>query len=401
MLLDITAGVLHLGNTTFEGSQDQAKVRDSSRQSLQNACKFLGLPLEGAQGLERGLVTIRTPQYIRNLGVADSCAQRDIVAKTVYARAFDWLIGRLNEGLMQWKGARRVTIGMLDIFGFEDMPCNGLEQMLINLTNEKIQLLFNTIMFERELEAYKKDGVHLGFDPGPSNLPCITLFTGSPGVVRILADQCKAPGKESEKDKAFVSALKVFKDHPHFTAAQPSTMGPALELKQKKWGVRLDFKHSECFSVRHYAGEVLYTARDFITKSKDVLPTHLADVLAESSRPEVRALFSSEKRDTGRTPEPSARAGCGALPSLCIMASSGARAWSLASEGGEAVGRSPWFQTSGLRASEHQALWQTPLCLRSSFTHRSQRARWKVVGSWRPLAMAGMLWVSSVDEGNA
>lgn len=35
--------------------------------------------------------------------------------------------------------------GLLDVFGFEDMPVNGFEQMFINLTNEWIQNLFNGV----------------------------------------------------------------------------------------------------------------------------------------------------------------------------------------------------------------------------------------------------------------
>ena len=41
--------------------------------------------------------------------------------------------------------------------------------MFINLTNEGFQHLFTGIMFEKEMEAYKKEGTAILFDPGDGN----------------------------------------------------------------------------------------------------------------------------------------------------------------------------------------------------------------------------------------
>jgi len=286
LVLETVAAVLHLGNVDFEGGRDQCRVSADSRKALQTACDLLGIPASGQEGLETGLIRMRTAQFVRNLGEQEARAQRDAVAKTVYARLFDWLVSRLNERLMLWRGGRRATVGLLDIFGFEDMPVNGFEQMLINLTNEHIQYLFNAVMFERELEAYRRDGVDAPCEQGASNLPCIELFAGPNGLVRLLADLCKAPGEDGTKDKTFVGLLnKNMKGRPHYQQVEPQDMKEIMSSRRHRWGNKVcNMEYHECFQIKHYAGEVVYTVRDFIVKSKDTLPLHLAEVLQSSRK---------------------------------------------------------------------------------------------------------------------
>lgn len=45
------------------------------------------------------------------------------------------------------------TIGVLDIFGFEDQKINGFEQLFINSTNEALQAVFNDSIFRAEVRA--------------------------------------------------------------------------------------------------------------------------------------------------------------------------------------------------------------------------------------------------------
>ncbi len=61
---------------------------------------------------------------------------RDALAKGIYSRLFDWLVGRINKMMEVYGGARGKTIGILDIYGFEIFDQNSFEQLCINYVNE-------------------------------------------------------------------------------------------------------------------------------------------------------------------------------------------------------------------------------------------------------------------------
>ena len=134
------------------------------------------------------------------------------LAKSLYARMFDWLVVKVNQTL-DTKVRRAFFIGVLDIAGFEifevRIPCrtilifylvctaktngkhllvtdsgnlgifqlNTLEQLLINYTNERLQQFFNHHMFVLEQEEYKKEGIQWTFiDFGMDLQACIDLI---------------------------------------------------------------------------------------------------------------------------------------------------------------------------------------------------------------------------------
>lgn len=49
----------------------------------------------------------------------------------------------------------------MDLSGFENCIENGFEQLLINLTNEKLQNLINKRLIQHEAELYELEGIHV------------------------------------------------------------------------------------------------------------------------------------------------------------------------------------------------------------------------------------------------
>lgn len=69
--------------------------------------------------------------------------------------------------------------------GFENFDArNGLEQLLINFTNESLQDTFNVHIFENELRLFEQEGIDVSVSACPDNTECLKLLSEKPtGVI--------------------------------------------------------------------------------------------------------------------------------------------------------------------------------------------------------------------------
>ncbi|CAI9531419.1 unnamed protein product, partial [Staurois parvus] len=85
------------------------------------------------------------------------------MAKSLYSALFDWIVLRINHALLNKKDVEEsvscLSIGVLDIFGFEDFENNSFEQFCINYANEQLQYYFNQHIFKLEQEEYQGEGI--------------------------------------------------------------------------------------------------------------------------------------------------------------------------------------------------------------------------------------------------
>jgi myosin heavy subunit len=167
------------------------------------------------------------------------------------------------------------SIGVLDIYGFEQFDVNGFEQLLINYANEKLQRHFNRHLFEVEQELYANEGVDWTYITFNDNRPCLELIEGgggSVGILGILDDAWGGMGTGSEKDIKFVSQL-----HQSFGGVQETSTSV---MKKKKSGDISDgshqnykmpkFANDKDFIVIHYAGEVCKHVRLQLSNTADI-----------------------------------------------------------------------------------------------------------------------------------
>lgn len=69
---------------------------------------------------------------------------------------FDFLVDKINRVLNPDLGTGTGQfIGILDIFGFEILQENSLEQLFINFTNEKLQSLYTYYVFKADIDLLK------------------------------------------------------------------------------------------------------------------------------------------------------------------------------------------------------------------------------------------------------
>ncbi|KAL0330634.1 UNVERIFIED_CONTAM: protein OPAQUE1, partial [Sesamum angustifolium] len=112
------AGILHLGNVE---SREESMIPQLSRiRSLIFICRWL--PISSATLTTRSIQTYEGI-IVKALDCNAAVAGRDALAKTVYARLFDWLVEKINRSVGQDRNSK-IQIGVLDIYGFECFKLN-------------------------------------------------------------------------------------------------------------------------------------------------------------------------------------------------------------------------------------------------------------------------------------
>uniref|UniRef100_A0A8C6BW30 Myosin XIX n=1 Tax=Monodon monoceros TaxID=40151 RepID=A0A8C6BW30_MONMO len=140
------AGLLHLGNTRFADSGNEAQpcpLMDDAKCSVRTSASLLRLPEDPLLETLR-IRTIRAGRrqqvFRKPCSRAECDTRRDCLAKLVYARLFDWLVSVINSSICADPDSWTTFIGLLDVYGFESFPTNSLEQLCINYASEKLQL---------------------------------------------------------------------------------------------------------------------------------------------------------------------------------------------------------------------------------------------------------------------
>ncbi|KAM6149993.1 unconventional myosin-IXa isoform 2-T2 [Erethizon dorsatum] len=266
-IFSLLSAILHLGNICYK----KKTYRDDSI----DICNPEVLPVVSEllevkeEMLFESLVTRKTvtvgEKLILPYKLAEAVTVRNSMAKSLYSALFDWIVFRINHALLNSKdlehNTKTLSIGVLDIFGFEDYENNSFEQFCINFANERLQHYFNQHIFKLEQEEYRTEGISWHNIDYIDNTCCINLISKKPtGLLHLLDEESNFPQATNQ------TLLDKFK-HQHEENSYiefPAVMEPA-------------------FIIKHYAGKVKYGVKDFREKNTD----HM--------RPDIVALLRSSK----------------------------------------------------------------------------------------------------------
>uniref|UniRef100_A0A8C5X8M5 Myosin IXA n=1 Tax=Malurus cyaneus samueli TaxID=2593467 RepID=A0A8C5X8M5_9PASS len=263
-IFSLLSAILHLGNIRYK----KKTYRDDSI----DICNPEILPIVSEllevkeEMLFEALVTRKTvtvgEKLILPYKLAEAVTVRNSMAKSLYSALFDWIVFRINHALLNSKdmeeSTKTLSIGVLDIFGFEDYENNSFEQFCINFANERLQHYFNQHIFKLEQVT---EGISWHNIDYIDNSSCINLISKKPtGLLHLLDEESNFPQATNQ------TLLDKFKrQHEGNSYIEfPAVMEPA-------------------FIIKHYAGKVKYGVKDFREKNTD----HM--------RPDIVALLRSSK----------------------------------------------------------------------------------------------------------
>ena len=222
-IFECLAGMLNLGNLAFEpnpAEEDHYKVANPSY--LEMACNLLGLQYDDVdkalcyKKMEVRAYESRSEEFIGvnlsyekaalivpitfHLTHSTRCLsqtrdgviqipldevkckdQADALAKEIYFQIFDSLVRKVNDTIFKGDGdvgaeGTPLSIGVLDIYGFELFEVNSFEQLCINYANEKLQFFFNSVIFQGEMQMYESEGISCDQIDFQDNQPCLDLI---------------------------------------------------------------------------------------------------------------------------------------------------------------------------------------------------------------------------------
>ncbi|XP_060088740.1 unconventional myosin-IXb [Heteronotia binoei] len=278
-IFSVLSAILYLGNVTYRkkaAGRDEGlevgppEVLDILSQLLKVKREIL------VEVLTKRKTVTANDKLILPYSLNEAITARDSMAKSLYSALFDWIVLRINHALLNKKDMEEsvtcLSIGVLDIFGFEDFKTNSFEQFCINYANEQLQYYFNQHIFKLEQEEYQSEGIEWHNITYTDNVACIHLISKKPtGLFYLLDEESNFPHATSE------TLLAKFKQQHEDSRFFMGT--PVLE---------------PAFIIQHFAGKVKYQIKDFREKNMDYMRPDIVALLRGSDSAYVRELLGMD-----------------------------------------------------------------------------------------------------------
>ncbi len=141
-LVKVLVSILLIGEIVFvkTKSRNDDAVQVKNEELVRGVCELIELD-EGElrEALVSEVHVTRGEEIRRDRNMVQSCDVRDALAKALYGRLFSWIVNQINHHIQPAEGvAACYSIGLLDIFGFENFERNSFEQVIGVLILEEI-----------------------------------------------------------------------------------------------------------------------------------------------------------------------------------------------------------------------------------------------------------------------
>ncbi|KAG8550171.1 hypothetical protein GDO81_027959 [Engystomops pustulosus] len=260
----LLSGTLQLGNVEF---MTAGGAQITTKAVLSDVADLLGLDsFQLSEVLTQRSMILRGEEISSPLTVEQAADSRDSLAMALYAQCFSWLLGKINVRIRGKENFK--SIGILDIFGFENFQVNRFEQFNINYANEKLQEYFNKHIFSLEQLEYNREGINWEAIDWMDNAECLDLVEKKLGLLALINEESRFP-----KGTDFTLLEKLHNQH----ANNPHYVKPRVTENQ--------------FGIKHYAGEVMYVVSGFLEKNRDTFRDDILNMLRDSRLDFIYDLF--------------------------------------------------------------------------------------------------------------
>uniref|UniRef100_A0A3Q3IR37 Myosin VIIBb n=1 Tax=Monopterus albus TaxID=43700 RepID=A0A3Q3IR37_MONAL len=279
-ILQLLAAILHLGNVSFEATtQNNLETSDVSKsEHFSMAALLLKVQKSSlAKSLTHRSFMTNKERITKPLSPEQASDCRDAFVKAIYDKLFIWIVGKINsviyKKLTNTPKSSYLSIGLLDIFGFENFHTNSFEQLCINFANEKLQQFFVRHIFKLEQEEYLKEDIVW------NNIK----FSDNQNILDLLA------GKTC-------NLLALIDEESHFPKGSDVTL--LNKMNQQHSGnknyLASRSEHDTDFGICHFAGVVYYNSKGFLEKNRDAVSFDIIKTVDMSTNKLLRQIFENE-----------------------------------------------------------------------------------------------------------
>ncbi|MGH0180352.1 UNVERIFIED_CONTAM: hypothetical protein FKN15_003741 [Acipenser sinensis] len=301
----LMAAILHMGNLHYEARMydnlDACVVVRSS--NLTTAAALLEVDPQDVMNCltSRTLIT-RGETVSTPLSIEQALDVRDAFVKGIYGRLFVWIVEKINAAIYKPPSSEpktvRRSIGLLDIFGFENFTVNradlnpatgpyakkpyqvyynnifcSFEQLCINFANENLQQFFVRHVFKLEQEEYNLENINWQHIEFTDNQDALDMIAIKPlNIISLIDEESKFP-----KGTDTTMLYKLNSQHKLNTNYIP----PKNSYETQ-------------FGITHFAGVVYYETRGFLEKNRDTLHGDIIQLVHSSKNKFIKQIFQAD-----------------------------------------------------------------------------------------------------------